>query len=185
MMADPTKRVCANVLAKLQRNNIKVASVIVKCEVRDKNRDGIIHQRDLKEILNSVLPASDAVIEREIAHIAFALNNYQPISSKTGIQYIRLFDVLDDSNLGEESSPAEHWMDDEDIESEQWATEKGSLGEWLKKAACPSEIINFKKFMARLEDYERSSGINCVKTKDGFIVPMGPDLRASIQFYTV
>ena len=76
------------------------------------------------------------------------------------------------------------WIDDDELDSEKWAYQSGTLGEWLKKAACPAEVINFKKFLARLEDYERSSGLNCKRTGDGFVVPLGPDLKASIQFFT-
>ena len=79
----------------------------------------------------------------------------------------------------------------------------GSVGEWLFKAACPSEIANFKRFIACLERFERESGMKIQLTPGGFTqtlvylliylliiiynignfkVPLGPDLQASIKF---
>lgn len=183
MADDSRNKVLLNICGKIARNNIKIASLILRCEGRDKNNDGNIHIRDLKEILNSLLPAKDSLTEREIMFLNAAFVEYGG-STKNGIQYIKLFDVLDESKYGNEKYPSEHWFDEEEADSDRWATQKGTLGEWLQKAACPAEIVNFKKFLARLEDYERSSGINCKKTNDGFIVPLGPDLKASIHFFT-
>mmetsp|Transcript_8893 Transcript_8893/g.13261 ORF Transcript_8893/g.13261 Transcript_8893/m.13261 type:complete len:197 (+) Transcript_8893:22-612(+) len=182
-----SERILLNVCSKLQHNNIKVAALIMKCEEVDHNGDGFVHYKDIRELMNSILPFKDWITEREMVHICSALKSTGETSIKDngGVAYIRLFDVLDESKYGKNSRIRyERWMDDDDLEIEKWATQKGSLGEWLKRAACPAEIKNFKKLISRLEDYERSSGMNCSRTPDGFIIPMGPDLKASVQFYT-
>ena len=62
----------------------------------------------------------------------------------------------------------------------------GSVGAFLKGSACPSEIRNFKRFVACLEAFERDSGMKLnLKDDGGFSVPMGPDLRATITFSMV
>ena len=179
-----SSRVISKICAKLERNNIKVASLIVRCEGRDKNGDGKIHLRDIKEILNGILPSKDSVSEREMMHISAILKEGGDITNGV-FHYIKLFDIFDETKYSSSNyQSSERWIDDDEVESEKWAYQSGTLGEWLKKAACPAEIINFKKFLARLEDYERSSGMNCKRNGDGFVVPLGPDLKASIQFYT-
>jgi len=180
-------RILLNICSKLQRNNLKVATLVMKCESVDHNGDGFIHYKDIRELMNNVLPFKDWITEREMVHICTAIKATAETSVKNngGVAYIRLFDVLDESKYETTSKVRyERWMDDDDLEVEKWATQKGSLGEWLKRAACPAEIKNFKKLISRLEDYERASGMNCSRTKEGFIIPMGPDLKASIQFYT-
>lgn len=60
----------------------------------------------------------------------------------------------------------------------------GSVGEWLKKSACPAEIKNFKLFVSCLEKFERDSGMKIsLKEDGGFLVPLGPDMRANISFF--
>lgn len=59
----------------------------------------------------------------------------------------------------------------------------GSVGEYLLKDASPVEVKNFRRLIFCLEEFERLSGIRCVETPDGFIVPFGPELRASISFF--
>lgn len=128
------------------------------------------------------------------------------------INYRKLYDVLGATNEYTHKSTrhvdVEHWIDDVPASknpSEKWATMPGSVGEWLFKAACPSEIANFKRFISCLERFERESGMKIQLTPGGLIlniafsftliyyniiiynignfkVPLGPDLQASIKF---
>jgi len=70
-----------------------------------------------------------------------------------------------------------------DVELDAWTTPTGSVGEWLQKAACPAEIKNFKLFIACMERFERETGMRLEQQAGGFVVPLGPDLRVSMQFY--
>lgn len=101
------------------------------------------------------------------------------------INYRKFLDLFSDSmSKSREASTREQWdFEDDEDSTPRWATKKGSVGEWLKKAACPAEVENFRKFIACLEEFERSSGMKCVQKENGFVVPMGPDLKASISFY--
>lgn len=62
-------------------------------------------------------------------------------------------------------------------------TPSGSVGEWLLKEASPVEVKNFRRLIYCLEEFERLSGIRCVETEDGFVVPFGPELRANLSFF--
>ncbi len=59
---------------------------------------------------------------------------------------------------------------------------RGSIGSWLEKSACPIEIKNFKKFIHALEKYERDSGMHVEDEPNGFVVPLGPDLKVKMEF---
>ena len=59
----------------------------------------------------------------------------------------------------------------------------GSVGEWLQSVSCPAEQRNFRKFIDCMEAYESASGMRVIPNERGFIVPLGPDLRAQVNFY--
>jgi len=59
----------------------------------------------------------------------------------------------------------------------------GSVGEWLQTVSCPAEQRNFRKFIDCMEAYEASSGMKVIPNERGFVVPLGPDLRAQVNFY--
>ncbi len=61
---------------------------------------------------------------------------------------------------------------------------RGSLGDWLHKKASPGEMKNFRTFVHALERYERDSGMRVQDSRNGFILPLGPDLQVSIEFRT-
>lgn len=171
----------ASISRKIKRNNIKVATIVARCEILDRNGDDLINIKDLESVLQSLL-GPETITVREFHHLANAMGATKN-SNRGEINYLRLYSLLDDSagNNGL-NEPVERWYDPED-EEETWTTQKGSIGEWLKKAACPAEVQNFKKFIACLEEFERSTGMRCVSKDDGFTVPLGPDLRASISFF--
>lgn len=82
----------------------------------------------------------------------------------------------------------ERWINESgDIENENAAifskSAKGSIGEWMRKASCPSEQLNFQRLLACLEQYEEESGLMIKMEKDKLVVPLGPDLRASVNFF--
>jgi hypothetical protein len=59
---------------------------------------------------------------------------------------------------------------------------RGSIGEWLQSKAYPNEVANFKCFIQALEKYERDTGEKIETTEDGFLVSLGPELKAKIQY---
>ena len=170
---------------KLRNKRVKVATIISYCENVDRNGDYLIHFQDLQSILNHAL-GSEAISAREMQHLVKLITPSR--RSEPGIiNYRKFLDLFSDSlSKSKTEHNVERW-DYEDNEEERndgkWASKKGSVGEWLKNAACPAEVANFRKLIASLEEFERSSGMKCIKKENGFVVPLGPDLKASISFY--
>ncbi len=160
---------------KLKTYKIKVATVIARCEDLDRNRDHMINLSDLEQVFEDLL-GFETVSTRELRQLAIQLGADK--NNRNQVQYNLLYELLDDSSSREPA--VERWYDPQEPEEE---TQKGTVGEWLQKAACPAEVKNFRKFIACLEEFERSSGMKCVNKEDGFTVPLGPDLRASISFF--
>jgi hypothetical protein len=169
---------------KLRLKRVKVATIVAYCENVDRNGDYLVHINDLQSILNHAL-GSEAVTQREMQHLEKLIRPHG--RSEPGlINYRKFLDLFSDSlsRSRHEDQSTERWdYDDERAEDPKWATKKGSVGEWLKKAACPAEVENFRRFIACLEEFERSSGMKCVQKENGFVVPLGPDLKASVSFY--
>ena len=64
-----------------------------------------------------------------------------------------------------------------------WSQQRGSVGEFLANTACVSEIKSFKKLIASLENFERESGCRITQSENGtMIIPLGPDLKATLTF---
>lgn len=61
---------------------------------------------------------------------------------------------------------------------------RGSIGEWLRKRGQGAETSNFKTFVHALERYERDSGMRIEDVPNGFVVPLGPDLKVHLEFRT-
>lgn len=173
---------------KIRSCNLKVATIISKCEEFDKNNDNIIHSDDLEDILRDLL-RDKMLSRRELRYLFEAIGG-----DKNGgnLVYNRLNDILDSNNhskrdkIGSSRGDKEHWHTDNDNNQDsRWASTSGSVGEWLLKAACPNEVKNFKKFVACLEKFERETGMNVSLKQDGsgFNVPLGPDLSANIAFH--
>ena len=67
--------------------------------------------------------------------------------------------------------------------NQYWAQSRGTVGEWLTKSACPSEVKAFKKLISALERFEREAGTTITTEADGSLsIPLGPDLKATINF---
>ena len=113
--------------------------------------------------------------------------------SNGSINYMKLLLLFPDNtfNTVDENNHIERWYDNDadDLHhkysnaEQKWAIQKGSVGEFLKNAACPLEISNFHIFISCIEDYERRSGMKCVSKDGGIIVPIGPDLKASVSYF--
>lgn len=161
---------------KLKSKNVKAATIVSRCENLDIDGDDVIHMNDLHGVLNQTL-GHGTISQREMLALADTIGEGKQRGS---IEYKKLIDVLEG-----EPDRGERWFDGEEEEpvDRRWATKRGSVGEWLKNAACPAEVQNFKTFIGCLEEFERMSGMKCVPSADGFTVPLGPDLRASINFY--
>lgn len=175
--------IVALISQKLRRKRVKAATIVSYCENLDRNGDYCVHKNDLLEILNHNL-GDDSISQREMFHLVEFLSPEEQ-AEKGLISYRKFLDVFSES-LSYSTSEKQHterWHDRDDDEDPKWATRRGSVGEWLKKAACPAEVSNFRKFIACLEEYERCSGMKCIHKEDGFVVPLGPDLKASVSFY--
>jgi hypothetical protein len=104
-------------------------------------------------------------------------------AQKGQVDYRKLLEIFSDALDNSPVNDNEHWDDERDERVPGWACKRGSVGEWLNKAACPAEIANFKRLIACLEEYERISGMKCIHKQDGLVIPMGPDLKASVSFF--
>ncbi len=168
---------------KLREKRVKVATIVSYCENVDRNGDYLIHADDLQSILNHTL-GKGAVTQREMVHLVKVISPSRPTEPGL-VNYRKFLDIFSDSlSRSKAEEPAERWdYGDEDRSDPKWASKKGSVGEWLKKAACPAEVDNFRKFIACLEEFERCSGMKCIQKENGFVVPLGPDLKASVSFY--
>lgn len=168
---------------KLREKRVKVATIVAYCENVDRNGDYLIHRNDLQSVLNHAL-GSESVTQREMQHLERLISSGR--RDEPGlINYRKFLDLFSESlSKSRDTSTREKWdFDDDEDSTPHWAAKRGSVGEWLKKAACPAEVENFRKFIACLEEFERSSGMKCVPKENGFIVPMGPDLKASVSFF--
>jgi len=168
---------------KLRQHKVRAATIIAYCENLDRNGDYLIHTADLIEILNHSM-GRDAVSQREMVLLVKHMDPDERIR-KGLVSYRKFLDIFRDAlTASSDKRDTERWEDQEESRDTRWATQRGSVGEWLKKAACPSEVQNFKTFIACLEEFERNSGMKCIHKEDGFVVPLGPDLKASVSFYT-
>ena len=169
---------------KLRDAGKKASTIVEKCHGKDKNRDGVVAFDDLDDAFQEVFgPTEHRVSRRELLKLAHIMMDGRFDGST--VSYERLIDVLEPS-VKRRDGRGERWMDDDngnDADT-KWATRPGSVGEWLKEAACPAEIKNFKTLIACLERFERDSGMKVsMQEGGGFIVPLGPDLRAGINFF--
>lgn len=168
-----------NLSRKLSERGVKVASLVSRCEDVDRNNDNLIHENDLYKILIDLLGKS-TFSQREMSHLSSVLETKY---SDGQIDYRRLYDILESDGDGRAGDGnREDWYDEERA-GRGAAASRGSVGEWLQTSACPAEVKNFKRFIACLEEFERISGMKCVSTADGFTVPLGPDLKASVKFF--
>ena len=168
-----------NLSDRLKSKYIKRASIISYCEEIDLNNDGIIHINDLEIILNHFLTDDKLNIREKKQLFKYLYDKKNPDSGT--INYMKLLSLFPDTfDRKGDNDHVERWYDDgysKDPNNQyhhhhhhhrndnnygkdyKWAVQKGSLGEFLKDAACPSEISNFHVFISCMEDYERRTGI--------------------------
>lgn len=157
---------------RLDAANIKVETVIQKCIQLDANQDKIIHMDDLKSVFRHLL--GEACPSRRELH---ALEGLLKVDSRGDISVERLEDLLS----ADYRPHNQVTFDDEAKKS--FHLEAGSLGEWLQRAACPLEIQSYKRLIYALEGFEKETGLRVSATRDGLVVPLGPDLRAAVKFF--
>lgn len=187
---------------KLQNNSIKIETIIEECVKLDIKEDNTIHPDDLIDIIKSLLP-SNTITRREFHYLILSLDGIKGHN----INYNKLYELFpskrknnkenlssNNNNNNEEdgnyNNQQEIWYDGDENgkyyhdDFADFDGRKGSIGEWLYRCACPAEIENYKTLIACLERFERESGLRISAQPNGFDIPLGPDLRAKIKFYT-
>ena len=167
-----------SIFDKLRLHQIKIDTVLSECEIIDTNRDGIIHADDLIDVINDLLPRR-TISRREYHYLIEALGKSK---GNHNIKYMKLEALYEEIKRQGSQNAKERWH--EDAYDEEFSGSKGSIGDYLNKAACPSEIQNYKTLMACLEKFERETGLTISTNEEGFRIPLGPDLKASISFNT-
>jgi hypothetical protein len=161
---------------KFRTAGVKVSGIVSKCQKIDRNHDYSVHIDDLEDIIQDSL--KDNGLTRRELNILFGLITHDKRRGK--VEYERLFEILEGKSVdNKDEDRPERWFEPG---SERSTMKRGSIGEYLESAACPAEVDNFKKFIACLEMYERSSGMRIKHAEDGFVVPLGPDISVNVQF---
>ena len=192
-----------SVRAKLSRAGIKTTKVLLACEEVDRNADGVIHVDDLEAVLAKLLKgADDTITKRELRALTACVTTSRD-KADSEIEYQKLLKVLQPREARRLEQQPERWHDGGGKESEDgvvsgrrvvfgarnggrstyWAKSRGTVGEWLANSACDTEVKNFKKLIAIMETFERETGVVIATAADGsLVVPLGPDLKATINF---
>jgi hypothetical protein len=173
---------------KFLENHLKIETIIEECTHLDVKNDQTVHPDDLIDIINSLLPAQ-TITRREFHYLIMGLNETIGSTSGQSIPYLKLYEIFPDSKKKKqreeekEREEAEQWFDERVDEFADYDSQHGSIGEWLHRKACPSEIENYKTLISCLEIFERESGLRITAQPNGFDIPLGPDLRAKLKFY--
>jgi len=178
-----------SIRAKLSRSGIKTPSLLRACEAQDGNKDGLIHVDDLEAVLVDLLGPGNAPSKREMRALQSNLTSSKD-RVEALVEYQRLQKILAPRESKREE---ERWYDAAGTTGtarrvgyageDYWAQQRGSVGEWLTNAACPSEVKNFKKLIAHLERFERETGVAIeTTTKGSLVIPLGPDLQVTMNF---
>ncbi len=161
---------------------------------------GIIHLDDFEKSIFKVV-GHDTLSRRDVHFI----NQRCIIDFKRkSIDYMKIQEILgskkddifSDSNVGEiDESAKENWHGINEEETEflksveqfnsqiKGSANSGSIGEFLNHASSPLEQANFLKLLQCLEVFQEETGLKLKASKDGFVVPLGQHLKASIQFH--
>ena len=118
---DNTNHAIRIVRRKLRDSKIKVASIVHRCEVKDRNEDGLVHIDDLEDILNEVIPSEHRITRRELIRFSATIMSDR---NDGRIQYVKISDILEPKV--KKVSEDENWVDIEDDEGDtKWATQPG------------------------------------------------------------
>jgi hypothetical protein len=172
--SDQHSHALTSIRKKFRTEGVKVSGIVSKCEKIDVNRDFIVHIDDLEEIIQRSLKES-RLTRRELNHLFGMLTHDR---RRGNIEYQRLYEVIE-GKVDDNDDDVGRWLNPQ---MESRSLNPGSVGEFLETAACPAEVLNFKRFIAALEGYERASGLRVKPTDEGFTIPLGPDISANIQF---
>jgi hypothetical protein len=119
---DDNSEAAAPIRRKLRDSRIKIATVVHRCEQKDRNGDGIIHLDDLEDILNDIVPPENRITRRELLRFATSLMGEKNNGS---IKYEKLSDVIEPPRK-RDSRENEKWVDNDDDEGDtRWATQPG------------------------------------------------------------
>ena len=127
-------------------------------------------------------PGPDTITHREMKYLTDSLA--LPSSKmRNSVEYKKMTDLLSASR--ETTANREHWHERDEggreMMMQKSATTRGTIGDFLTNASCPAEQRNYKRLMDLLDKYERESGMKIELTKNGFVIPLGPDMEASMQ----
>lgn len=201
-----------NFARRFRDNHIKISTIIARCVEIDRNHDGVIHINDLEEILMDYLGALRVprreVIQlgrilqsrrRDAQEGSIEFDRLEDTIGKV-MKEMEKENEKEKEGQPRASSPeqkrstsssrrnkaedkGEHWYDPVNERGNYKSTySMGSIGHFLDEVACPAEVRNFQHFVYCMEKYEKLTGMECQPTRDGFIIPMGPDMKANVTF---
>lgn len=118
---DNTNHAIRTVRRKLRDSKIKVETIVHRCEVKDRNEDGLVHIDDLEDILNEVTASEHRITRRELIRFSATIMSGR---NDGKIQYEKIPDILETKER--KVSEDENWVDIEDDEGDaKWATQPG------------------------------------------------------------
>ena len=163
---------------------MKYQRVLQRCQGLDRNQDGIIHATDLEDILVDYL-GIDNVSRREIDRLARILRPKTASAPDGSIDYRELEEMFyqAEENMDETGFKQPQLPEDLYDPTNLGNYKRGSVGDLFEKNSCPAEKNNFRNFILCIEEFERMSGMKATMTDDGMVIPIGPELRAKINFY--
>jgi hypothetical protein len=119
---DDNSEAAAPIRRKLRGSRIKVATIVHRCEQKDRNGDGIIHLDDLEDILNDIVPPENRITRRELLRFATSLMG----ENNGSIRYEKMSDIIEPPRK-RDSRENEKWVDIDDDEGDtKWATQPGT-----------------------------------------------------------
>lgn len=182
-----------SIIELLREKSVRVETIMEHCHRVDRNRDGVIHVNDFRKILDQLL----GIYTLSKRQMMFVISNLVCDEQHMFLEYERLDSVIDSRRMNLDSHNAE-LVEDWDCTSHALSPlpsshtdgmglrghfTRGSLGQWIEEQSCPAEIENLELFTALLETYERRSGLRIQQDPQGnLVVPLGPDLMATLQY---
>jgi hypothetical protein len=177
IISDENARINAinSIWDKLRKNNVKIETIVQRCQEIDTNNDEVIHRDDLIDAIEEFLPDS-YISKREFHYLVGSLSQ----NKGHRVQYMKLLTVF--NIVKHTNGESENWIDEPKKYSNIY--NENSVGEFLHRQACPAEVRNYEILLNCLERYERETGLNIIIKDTGFVIPCGPDLKATLQFHT-
>lgn len=175
-----SSEITQRILLKFKQSDISTNTIIRKCEKIDKSKEGTIHEDDFEEIVQSLLGDHNRLSISEMIYLQTNIvkDNRQGILAYNKLK--TFFNACDQihkkGTQAEKDMPTNAELDESSLSS-------GSIGEFLQESACPVEIKNFQSFIHLIEKYEKATGLKAKSSSNGFIIPLGPELRVSVEFF--